>query len=156
MSDNEAHQEEQPQQEAQDKTPLTVYVGNMSWNTTEDGLRAAFESYGKITSIRLPRDHKDRPKGFGFVEFETAEEANKACEMDGKDLDGRTLKVNISQPKKADHSDYDRRGDRGDRRGGYGGRGDYGDRRGYDRGGDYRRGGDRRGYDRGNDRRGGY
>ena len=138
---SEKQEEQQPEQQ-QDKTKLTVFVGNMSWDTTEEGLQKAFEQYGKITSTRIPKNAKNQSKGFGFVEFETEEEAKKACEMNEKELDGRTIKVNLSQPK-SESSHHDRRGD--DRRGGYG------DRRGYDR-----RGGDRRGYDRRNDRRGGY
>ena len=142
MSDNsgeEQKQIEEPKQEEQkeeDKTSQTVYVGSLSWNTTEDGLKAAFEKYGNITGVRIPHDDRDRSKGFGFVEFESAESASKACELDGTELDGRTIKVNISQPRQP------RSRDRG-----------YGDRRGGDRYGD-RRGGDRYGDRRGGDRYG--
>ena len=143
MSDNSAEEQKQveetkpeEQKQEEDKTKQTVYVGSLSWNTTEDGLREAFEKYGKVTAVRIPRDDRDRSKGFGFVEFENADEAAKACELDGTDLDGRNIKVNISQPRAPrshDRGYNDRRG--GDR---------YGDRRGDRRGGD--RYGDRRRY----------
>lgn len=152
MSDDNAAPAENVPQE--DKTKNTVYVGSISFDTTEEGLRSFFEEYGAITEVRIPRDHSNRSKGFGFVQFENAEDANKACEKDGQELDGRTIKVNISQPKgQGERRGGDRHG--GDRRGGD----RYGDRRGGDRYGD-RRGGDRYGGDRrggrNNDRRGGY
>lgn len=153
--DNAAPSENAPAQNAaaqEDKTKCTVYVGSLSWSTNEDGLKAVFEKYGNITSVRIPRNDRDQSKGFGFVEFENEEDAKKACEMDGTELEGRALKVNISQPK-SEGRGRDRRG--GDRRGGD----RYGDRRGGDRYGGDRRGGDRYGGDRRggrNDRHGGY
>ena len=130
-----------------DNTSKTVYVGNLSWNVDEAMLRSSFSKYGEISSVRIPQNDRGQSKGFGFVEFSNSEDANKACDMNEAELDGRNIKVNISKPRE---NNGERRG--GDRRGGYGGGGE---RRGGDRfhGGD-RRGGDRRegGY---NDRRGG-
>ena len=162
MSDHEAQQqssetheqpaqEEAPQTAEEDKTQFTVYVGNLSWSTNEEGLKEAFKQYGNITSVRIPKYNNGRPKGFGFVEFETIEEANKACEMNDKELDGRTLKVNISKPiQPKPRRDFQDRRD--NRRSGYDARRGYNDR-GYDRRNSY---GDRRGYNRGYDRRDGY
>ena len=150
MSDNNSGGEDQkqnkhPEEEQKnedDKTSQTVYVGSLAWATNEDGLRAAFEKYGNITAVRIPHDDRDRSKGFGFVEFETAEEAEKALEMDGQELDGREIKVSISRKARNDHPR--------ERRGGY-----HHDNRHNDHY-DNRRGGDRRGGNRYNDRRSRY
>lgn len=80
-----------------------VYVGNLSFDTTEDSLRAAFEGLGLTTkSVNIISDRETgRPRGFGFVEFDSSDDMNKAIEgMDGQELDGRTLKVNQSQERK--------------------------------------------------------
>ncbi len=72
-----------------------LYVGNLSWTSTEDEVRAAFEAYGEVTSVNLIEDRETgRPRGFGFVEMDDngAREAIEA--LDGKDLGGRNIKVN--------------------------------------------------------------
>ena len=77
-----------------------LYVGNLSFNTSEDTLRAAFEQGGrKVVEVRLVTDRETgQPRGFGFVEMGSAEEAQAAMsEWDGQQLDGRTLKVNEAQ-----------------------------------------------------------
>lgn len=78
-----------------------LYVGNLSFNTTESGLRTAFEQFGTVTDIVLPNDRDSgRPRGFAFVTFGSADESQRATEaMNGKDLDGRTLTVNEARPK---------------------------------------------------------
>jgi len=98
---------------------MDIYVGNLAYATTDDGLRAEFEKYGAVSSARVCTDRiSGRSKGFGFVEMPNDEEANKAIDaLNGKDIDGRPLRVNQSQPKPPrEERGGDRRG--GDRRGG--------------------------------------
>lgn len=73
-----------------------LYVGNLSFQTSTDAVRAAFESFGAVEDVHLVTDRETgRPRGFGFVTMSTAEEAQKAIEgMDGQMLDGRPLRVN--------------------------------------------------------------
>lgn len=73
-----------------------LYVGGISFSTTEDGLRTAFEQAGTVESAKIITDRTTgRSRGFGFVEMGSAEEAEKAISMwHGKELDGRTLMVN--------------------------------------------------------------
>jgi RNA recognition motif-containing protein len=77
-----------------------LYVGNFSYETTEASIRTAFEAHGDVTSVNLITDRDSgRPKGFGFVEMGTAEEAQKAITaLDGTQMDGRALKVNEAKP----------------------------------------------------------
>ena len=77
-----------------------LYVGNLSFNTTEDTLRAAFEQNGrKVVEVKIVTDRDTgRPRGFGFVVMSSAEEAQAAIsDWDGQQLDGRNLKVNEAQ-----------------------------------------------------------
>ncbi len=76
-----------------------LYVGNLSYSTTDDSLKSAFEQCGTVESAKVITDRETgRSRGFGFAEMSTEEEAQKAIEMwDGKELDGRALKVNIAQ-----------------------------------------------------------
>ena len=78
-----------------------IYVGNLSFNATEDALKSQFETYGTVQSCKIITDRETgRSKGFGFVEMDTAESTQKAIEaMNGTELDGRPLKVNLAQPK---------------------------------------------------------
>ncbi len=96
---------------------MNIYVGNLSFDTTDSGLRAAFEAHGEVSSAQVITDRDTgRSRGFGFVEMPSDEEARAAMTaLDGSDLDGRQIKVNQARP-------------RGDRRGGGGGggRGGYG------------------------------
>jgi RNA recognition motif-containing protein len=77
-----------------------LYVGGLAYATTEASLRAAFEQAGTVTSAAVIMDRATgQSKGFGFVEMSTPEEAQAAIEMwNGKELDGRTLKVNEARP----------------------------------------------------------
>lgn len=77
-----------------------LYVGNLSYTTTEASLRDAFSQAGTVESATIIMDKMtNRSKGFGFVEMSAEEEAQKAIEMfDGKELDGRTVKVNEAKP----------------------------------------------------------
>ena len=77
-----------------------LYVGNLSWDTTEDTLRAAFEQGGRnVKDIHMVSDRETgRPRGFAFVEMSNEQEAQAAIQdMDGQALDGRNLKVNEAQ-----------------------------------------------------------
>jgi len=77
-----------------------LYVGGLSYNTTDATLKTSFEAAGTVESATIIMDKMtNRSKGFGFVEMSTEEEAQKAIEMfDGKELDGRTVKVNEAKP----------------------------------------------------------
>ena len=77
-----------------------LYVGNLSYDTTEDGLKEAFSQAGEVLSVFIPKDKfSNRPKGFGFVEFANDEDATKGIEMfNGKEIDGRTVKVDEARP----------------------------------------------------------
>ncbi len=78
-----------------------LFVGNLSFNTTENDLQDAFAAHGTVTEANLMMDRSTgRPRGFGFVTMCTAEEAQKAVEaMNGTSLDGRALTVNIARPR---------------------------------------------------------
>lgn len=77
-----------------------LYVGGLSYNTTEEGLRNAFAQAGTVESAIVIMDREtQRSKGFGFVVMSTPEEAQAAIQMwDGKELEGRTLRVNQARP----------------------------------------------------------
>ncbi|MDP3976365.1 MAG: RNA-binding protein [bacterium] len=87
-----------------------LFVGSISWNTTEETLRDAFAQAGTVDSAVIIMDKfSGRSKGFGFVEMTNDEEADKAIEMwNGKELDGRTIVVNEARPRE----DRPPRGDR--------------------------------------------
>src|SRR5580704_653607 len=78
-----------------------LFVGNLSFNTTENALQDAFAAYGTVTETNLMMDRvTNRPRGFGFVTMSTAEEAQKAIAgLHGKDLGGRALTVNVARPR---------------------------------------------------------
>jgi len=78
-----------------------LFVGGLSWNTDDDGLWNAFSKFGNITFQRVCTDRESgQSRGFGFVSFDSEDNANKAvAEMDGKELDGRNIKVNIAMPR---------------------------------------------------------
>lgn len=80
-----------------------LFVGGLSWNTTDDGLRAGFERFGTVTDAKVIQDRETgKSRGFGFVTFESAEIAQSACdEMNGKDLDGRTIRVSVAEDRRA-------------------------------------------------------
>jgi RNA recognition motif-containing protein len=96
-----------------------LYVGGLSYGTTDETLKEGFSQAGAVDSASVIIDRMSgRSKGFGFVEMSTEEEAQKAIEMfDGKDFDGRTIKVNEARPME-DRPKRDFGGDRGASRGG--------------------------------------
>jgi RNA recognition motif-containing protein len=78
-----------------------LYVGNLSFQTSEDGLRTAFAQFGSVSDVYLASDKvTGRPRGFAFVTMGTAEEGAAAiAKLNGTDLDGRTITVNEARPK---------------------------------------------------------
>jgi RNA recognition motif-containing protein len=78
-----------------------IYVGNLNFRITEEALRNVFSSFGQIQDCRMIRDRETGNfKGFAFLTFDTPESAQKAIEgMNGKDLDGRALRVNLAEEK---------------------------------------------------------
>jgi cold-inducible RNA-binding protein len=106
-----------------------LFVGNISFNTTENDLQDAFAAHGTVTEANLMVDRMSgRPRGFGFVTMSTPEEAQKAIEaMNGASLDGRNLTVNLARPREERSGGGGGGGDRGygGSRGGGGGRREY-------------------------------
>lgn len=78
-----------------------LYVGNLPYSITDDKLAELFSAHGTVASAKVITDRNSgRSKGFGFVEFETAEQSNAAIEaLHGQDHDGRKLVVNVAKPK---------------------------------------------------------
>ncbi len=78
-----------------------LFVGNLSFNTTENDLQDAFAAFGSVTEANLMMDRMtNRPRGFGFVTMSTADEAQAAIAgLNGKDLGGRALTVNVARPR---------------------------------------------------------
>jgi RNA recognition motif-containing protein len=107
---------------------MKLYVGNISYETSESELRALFEPFGEVESIKIITDqYTGKGKGFGFVEMSSRSEGEQAInELNGKELNNRTLTVNEARPKQS--------------RGGFTGRGGF-NRGGGGGGGSYRGGG---------------
>jgi RNA recognition motif-containing protein len=80
---------------------MNIYVGNLSYDTGENDLRTAFEEFGTVDDVKIIIDrYSNRSKGFGFVEMSSEEEGKKAIsELNGKELHGRELKVNMAKPR---------------------------------------------------------
>ena len=78
-----------------------LFVGNLSFNTTENAIQDAFAAHGSVLEAKLMMDRESgRPRGFGFVTMSTPEEAQAAITaLNGKDIDGRALTVNIAKPR---------------------------------------------------------
>ena len=105
---------------------MSIYVGNLSYEVTQDGLSEIFKEYGKVKRVQLPTDRETgKVRGFGFVEMESDAEEEKAIEaLDGAEWMGRDLKVNKAKPR--EERSYFGGGNRsggGGRSGGYGGGG---------------------------------
>ncbi len=113
---------------------MKIYVGNLSFDVTEDEIEAEFSTFGKVESIAIPTDKfSGRPRGFAFVEMASKSEAEAAIEgLNGKTLKDRTIVVNESRPR----TDNRGGGSYGNRKGGgYGSSGGYGGGRGGHSGG---------------------
>ncbi|MBD2435601.1 RNA-binding protein [Nostoc sp. FACHB-110] len=106
---------------------MSIYVGNLSYQVTEDDIKGVFAEYGTVNRVQLPTDRETgRLRGFAFVEMGTEAEETAAIEaLDGAEWMGRDLKVNKAKPRED-------RGSSGGNRGGYGGGGGRG---GYSGGG---------------------
>ncbi len=106
-----------------------LFVGGLAWATTDDGLRQAFERFGQVAEAKVIMDRETgRSRGFGFVSFNDDGQGSAAMqEMDGGQLDGRTIKVNEAQ-ERAPRPGGGGGGGGGFGGGGRGGRGGYGDR----------------------------
>ena len=80
---------------------MNIYVGNLSYEATEEDLRQAFEGFGQVESINIIKDkYSGESKGFGFVEMPDKAEAQSAIEgLNGKELKGRALKVSEARPR---------------------------------------------------------
>ncbi len=78
-----------------------IFVGNLSFTATEDGVRSMFEAYGAVERVSIVTDRDTgQPKGFGFVEMTNDAEAEKAiAELNGTELNGRALTINEARPK---------------------------------------------------------
>ncbi len=85
---------------------MNIFVGNLNYSITEDDIKEIFEEYGELTSVKLITDKfTGKSKGFGFVEMADADEAKKAIEeLNGAEVEGRTIVVNESIEKKRDNT----------------------------------------------------
>lgn len=96
---------------------MNIYVGNLSYDSTEDVLRQAFEGYGEVSGVNIITDRDSgRPRGFAFVEMANQDEGTAAIAgLNGQELNGRTLNVNEARPR----GEGGGGGGRGGGRGGY-------------------------------------
>jgi len=104
-----------------------LFVGNLSFNATQEQIRDLFAAHGTVTDVDIVKDKfSGRPRGFGFVTMETKEAADAAIKaINGKDIDGRALTVNEARPRE-DRPPRSGGGGGGGYGGGRGGRRDYG------------------------------
>jgi len=81
---------------------VQIYAGNLSYKMTDDSLQKLFEQHGQVASVKIIRDRETgRSKGFGFVEMADGDEADKAIQsLNGTEVDGRNIRVNLAKPKK--------------------------------------------------------
>ena len=94
---------------------MSIYVGNLSYDVTQDDLSEVFSEYGTVKRVQLPTDRETgRPRGFGFVEMNSDTEEQKAIDaLDGAEWMGRDIKVNKAKPRE------ERGGTGGAKRGGF-------------------------------------
>ncbi|MCK4898366.1 MAG: RNA-binding protein [Anaerolineales bacterium] len=80
---------------------MNLYVGNLNWQTTEADLQAAFEAFGQVSSVTIIKDkYTGQSRGFGFVEMTDDSEGQAAIDgLNGKELDGRTLRIDLARPR---------------------------------------------------------
>ena len=93
---------------------MNIYVGNLSYDMSEEGLRKTFEAFGEVSSASIIKDqYTGQSKGFGFVEMSDHTKATEAIEkLNGTDMEGRNLKVNEARPRNDRSSSGGRRGGR--------------------------------------------
>lgn len=157
LSEGRAKKENKPFDkpgQAQGEASDTLFIGNLSFQASEDDIRSAFAECGEIISIRLPTDRETgQPKGFGYIQFSSIDEAKAAIAWNGSDLGGRPCRLDFAG-KKPERSEggggggFGRGGGRGGARGGFnrggggrGGRGGAGGARGGRGGSSTNRGG---------------
>jgi RNA recognition motif-containing protein len=101
---------------------MNIYVGNLSFEVTEEDLKQAFAAFGQVESVHIIKDMFDgRSKGFGFVEMPDKGQAQAAMDgLNGKDIKGRTLRVNEARSRTQDRRGGPRHGGGGGKRGGGG------------------------------------
>jgi len=96
-----------------------LFIASLPWSINNDSLKELFSSYGEITEAVVITDRDTgRSKGFGFVTFTNPEDAKKALEMDGKEVEGRTIIVNIARPREERSGSFHRGGGSNFKRGG--------------------------------------
>jgi RNA recognition motif-containing protein len=80
---------------------MNIYIGNLSFDTTDDQLRQAFEAFGEVSTVKIISDkYSGKPRGFAFVEMSVKDEAAAAISgLNGRDLNGRALNVNEAKPR---------------------------------------------------------
>lgn len=95
---------------------MSIYVGNLNYEVSQEDLNEVFSEYGKVKRVHLPTDRETgRKRGFGFVEMETEAEEDKAIEtLDGAEWMGREIKVNKARPRE-NRSSFGGGGRRNDR-----------------------------------------
>ena len=93
---------------------MNIYVGNLSWDTTENELQQLFEAHGKVDSVTIIKDkYTSRSRGFGFVEMPDDTEGQAAIQaLNGASFGGRDLRVNVAKPREERGRDRGRRRDR--------------------------------------------
>ena len=96
---------------------MNIYAGNLSFDVKEENLQAAFEAFGKVSSVTIVRDkYSGQPRGFGFVEMPVQNEARTAiANLNGKELLGRQMNVNEARPRPDRGGGSGRSGGRGGR-----------------------------------------
>ena len=78
-----------------------LFIGNLAFSVDENGLKESFEKFGNITDVKIPTDRETgRKRGFAFITFDSAESAKEALTMDGQEISGRAVRVNLAQGKK--------------------------------------------------------
>jgi len=84
---------------------MNIYVGNLSYEVTEEDLKEAFQVFGEVETVKVIKDnYTGRSKGFGFVEMSAKDEAQSAInDLNGKELKGRALNVNEARPRSDGH-----------------------------------------------------
>ena len=104
---------------------MNIYVGNLSFDVSEENLRQAFEAFGQVSAASIVKDkYSGQPRGFGFVEMPNQTEGQAAIQnLNGKELLGRPMNVNEARPRTDRGRSGGQAGPRG--RSGYGGRGRY-------------------------------
>ena len=79
----------------------SIFFCNLSWSATQEGVESLFSPYGEVLSVKLVSDRETgRARGFGFVEMEDADAINAIAALDGKEFEGRALRINKAEPKK--------------------------------------------------------